>query len=180
MCIADAKATRGAADTQQAQEMYTQAATTHDVYQDAQLEIVKQALPKIFDKIDVTTKRATGLISTQELQQIKTFTEELKKLRMGNNVEKITATIQQLFDLLDRIDSIYYAQLPNTLPISSTSLVTEQDISREAEKLENIKLLQSLGAKISLKNKDYSLFGTSAIMRKFLQKDMLAKMMDLP
>ncbi len=99
---------------------------------------------------------------------------------MGNNVEKITATIQQLFDLLDRIDSIYYAQLPSASPISPTSLVTQQDISREAEKLENIKILQSLGAKISLKNKDYSLFGTSAIMRKFLQKDMLAKMMDLP
>jgi hypothetical protein len=45
--------------------------------------------------------------------------------------------------------------------------------------MENVKILKSLHAHISLKNQDYASFGPWAIFWKFLQKDFLLKISDL-
>jgi hypothetical protein len=45
--------------------------------------------------------------------------------------------------------------------------------------MENVKILKSLWAKISLKNQDYAVFGSWAIFRKFLQKDIFLKLADI-
>lgn len=147
------------------------------VYEDVHLESAKKIVERVFEKVDETTKRATGQISNQDRKQLATLVEELKKLRMGTNFEKIRETIEDIFKLLEKINDEYFASIQNPNDtISAESLITKVDVDKELERMENIKILKSLGAHISLKNKDYSRFGSSAIYWKFLQKDFLLKL----
>ncbi len=150
------------------------------VYADADLQSAKKIISRVFEKIDETMKRSAGNISLQDSKQIKSLTEELKKLRMGTNFEKIRATIQELFKLIEKINDAYYASIQNPEDtISDESLVTNVDVEKELERMENVKILKSLWAKISLKNQDYAVFGSWAIFRKFLQKDIFLKLADV-
>lgn len=151
------------------------------VYEDVQLESAKKLIDRVFEKVDECTKRAAGQISIQDTKKLKTLVDELRKLRMGTNFEKIRETIQEIFKLIERIDDDYFASINDPLAtISNESLVTATDVDKELERMENVKILKSLGAHISLKNQDYATFGPGAIYRKFLQKDLLLKFADLP
>ena len=147
------------------------------VYEDAHLESAKKIVERVFEKVDETIKRAAGQISNQDRKQLATLVEELKKVRMGTNFEKIREVIEDIFKLLEKINDDYYISIQNpNATISEESSVTTVDVAKEVERLENIRILKSLGAHIPLKNKDYSFFGSSAIYWKFLQKDLLLKL----
>jgi len=151
------------------------------VYEDVKLESAKKIIVRVFEKVDECTKRSAGTISLQDTKKIKMLVEELKKLRMGTNFEKIREVIQDIFKMIEAINDDYYASIQNPNDtILSESLVTPVDVDKELERMENVKILKSLGARISLKNQDYATFGSSAIFRKFLQKDFLLKIVDLP
>lgn len=150
------------------------------VYEDAHLESAKKIIVRVFEKVDETNKRSAGQISLQDKKQLTAFVEELKKLRMGTNFEKIRETIQDIFTLIEKLNTQYYASIQTSTTISPESLVTPVDVDKELDRMENIKILKSLHAHISLKNQDYATFGSSAIFRKFLQKDFLLKLSDIP
>ena len=151
------------------------------VYEDAHLESAKKIIERVFEKVDECTKRSAGKISLQDTKKLKMLVEELKKLRMGTNFEKIREVIQEIFKMIEAINDVYYDSIQNPNDtISSESLVTPVDVDKELERMENVKILKSLHAHISLKNQDYATFGSSAIFRKFLQKDFLLKIADLP
>ncbi len=150
------------------------------IYSDENLESAKKMISRVFEKVDETLKRSDGKISIQDMKKMKSLTEELKKLRMGTNFEKIRETIEEIFKLIETMNDDYYASIQNPNDtIISDSVVTPVDVDKELERMENIRILKSLGAKISLKNQDYSVFGSSAIFRKFLQKDLLLKVSDI-
>ncbi len=150
------------------------------VYRNEDLEIAKKVIMRVFEKIDETTKRSAGTIGIIEMKKIQSLTEELRKLRMGTNFEKIRDTIQELFVMLDTIDAERYASIQNPNDtILPESLVTKVDVEKELNMMENIKILKSLGAKIELKNQDYAALGSSAIFWKFFQKDFLHKASNL-
>jgi len=151
------------------------------VYENVDLESAKKIIVRVFEKVDETSKRAVDQISIQEKKELTRLVEDLKKLRMGTNFEKIRETIQEIFTILEQLNSKYFASIqdPNDT-IFDDSLVTKVDVDKELERMENVKILKSLHAHIPLKNKDYATFGSSAIFRKFLQKDFLFKISDLP
>ncbi len=150
------------------------------VYEDEKLVSAKKIVDTVFQKVEECTKRAGGLVGIQDSKKIKSLVEELKKLRMGTNFEKIRDTIQELFTMMEHINDDYYSSIQDVNDtISDESLVTNVDVQRELERMENVKLLKALHAKISLKNQDYATFGPSAIYRKFLQKDILMKFSDV-
>ena len=150
------------------------------VYADANLESAKKIIIRVFEKIDETTKRSAGTISIQDMKKIQSLTEELRKDRMGTNFEKIRGTIKDILALIEKINDVWYMSMQNPeATIASDTLITTTDIDKELDKLENIKILKSLHAKIPVKNQDYALLGSSAIFWKFLQKDMLYKLANL-
>jgi len=146
------------------------------IYSDDHLEQAKYIVLEVFEIIDRTLKRSWEYIALQDMKKIIHVTEELKKLRMGTNFEKIRDTIQEVFALLKKVDDEYFVRIqdPNATIVSG-SVVTMTDIDREIEKMQNIQILKKLGAHISVKNQDYAVFGKLAIYRKFLQKDILLK-----
>jgi hypothetical protein len=150
------------------------------VYEDQDLESAKKIIVIVFEKVEECTKRATGLISISDSKKLKALVEDLKKLRMGTNFEKIRETIQEVFKILEIINNTYFDSIQNpNETISNESLVTPVDVQKELERMENIKILKSLHIHISIKNQDYATFGSSAMYRKFLQKDMLLKLSNL-
>lgn len=150
------------------------------IYKDEQLESAKKVIARVFEKIDETLKRSAGTITIQDMKKIKSLTEELRKLRMGTNFEKIRETIQDIFTLLEKINALWYVSIQNNdTTISSDTLITPPDIDKELDILENIKILKTLHARIAIKKQDYAIFGTSAMFWKFLQKDFLYKLTDL-
>lgn len=147
------------------------------VYEDVDLESAKKIIVRVFEKIEEATKRSANLISLQESKKLKSLAEDLKKVRMGTNFEKIRETIQEILKRIDSINLVWYASLSASKEtIFSWSTVTLLDVDKELEKLENIKILKSLGAHIAIGNKDYSTLGSWAIFWKFFQKDFLSKM----
>ena len=130
------------------------------VYQDEKLESAKKIISRVFEKVDECTKRSAGTISLIDTKKLKALTEELKKLRMGTNFEKIRETIQDIFKMIEAINDVYYASIQNPNDtISNESLITPVDVDKELERMENVKILKSLHAHISLKNQDYASFG---------------------
>lgn len=149
------------------------------VYEDVQLQSAKKIIERVLEKVTLSLKRSEGILPAIESKKVTALVDELKKLRMGNNFEKIRETIQELFKIIEKIDDEYFVRIQDAnATISTESLVTTTDVDKECERMENIKILKSLGAKISLKNQDYASFGPGAIYRKFLQKDILFKCMD--
>jgi len=150
------------------------------VYQDEDLQSAKKIIVRVFEKVDETNKISANIMSLIDKKKLTALTEELKKLRMGTNFEKIRETIQEIFKIIEAINDSYYASIQNPNDtISPESSVTPVDVDKELDRMENIKILKSLHAHISLKNKDYATFGSWAMYRKFLQKDFLLKLSDL-
>jgi len=149
------------------------------VYEDANLQSAKKIIVRVFEKVDETTKRSAGQIAIQDMKKIQELTEELRKDRMGTNFEKIRGTIKEILALIERLNAARYLSMQNPeATIASDTLITTIDIDKELDRMENIKILKSLHAKIAVKNQDYAIFGSSAMFWKFLQKDLLYKLAD--
>ncbi len=149
------------------------------LYTDAQMQEAKKILAKVFEKIDTSVKRATGQIPILAMNKIKNMTEELKKLRMGTNVETVKDLVEQLFDILEDIDNTRYEsqkQLAN--PIDKDSIITDMEIEHELERMQYTQILKELHANIPLRNQDYKVFGEPAVYRKLLQKEFIHKVKD--
>ena len=181
MIIAQAKAEAEKKKAEVRKQIVEQEEKERKIYEDVKLQSAKKIVEKVFEKVDLTLNRSATSIEIQERKKITALVEELKKLRMGTNFEKIRETIQELFTITEKIDDHYFASINDPdKTINDESLVTTTDVDKELERMENVKILKSLGAKISLKNQDYATFGPGAIYRKFLQKDLLLKLADVP
>lgn len=178
-----AKAKEKSLKKHQIQDKYTQEkeAEKNKMYADEKLQSVKEVVLKIFEKVATTITRAESIIDIQEMKKITALTEELKKLRMGTNFEKISEVIQKIFVWLEKIDNQRFdLKEKESECISSESVVRFTDVERELERMENVEILKSIGMKVSMKNKDYAVFGNSALFWKFLQKDIFAKFSNIP
>jgi hypothetical protein len=142
------------------------------IYADQKLDQAKEFLARVFERVDATVKRSVGQIPIMDMNKIKYMTEELKKLRMGTNVETIRDTVEELFTILERINAARYeSQKAQAVAIDRESIITDFDIQEEAEKLEYTQILKSIHANIPLRNQEYKIFGSSAVYLKLIQRE---------
>lgn len=147
------------------------------IYADQKLDQAKEFLARVFERVDATVKRSVGQIPIMDMNKIKYMTEELKKLRMGTNVETIRDTVEKLFTILERINAARYeSQKAQAVAIDGESIITDFDIQEEAEKLEYTQILQSIHANVPLRNQEYKIFGSSAVYLKLIQREFWHKL----
>ena len=147
------------------------------IYADQKLDQAKEFLAKVFERVDATVKRSVGQIPIMDMNKIKYMIEELKKLRMGTNVETIRDTVEDLFTILERINATRYeSQKAKAIAIDGDSIITDLDIQQEAEKLEYTQILKSIHANIPLRNQEYKIFGAAAVYLKLIQREFWHKM----
>jgi CHAT domain-containing protein len=107
------------------------------IYSDAGLSKAKEAIDWLISKVPAITQRVDRSLSFGELKQLRDLEENLKKLKMGNNYEKIKEAGNKLFQLIETLNERYYAGVVSkaTLPIFG-SVVTDIDIYKQLDALD--------------------------------------------
>lgn len=143
-------------------------------YSDDGLEKAKQVIAWSLEKVNTLLTEKWAFVSAKDLRTIKEKVEELKKLRMGTNYEKIRDMLQELFSIVDRIEEEYYASLEDTSQsIFPWTMVTAVDLERQVSILEKVQKQQMFWGTIPVKRKDYVAFWDVLVYLFFLKKDFI-------
>jgi hypothetical protein len=101
-------------------------------------------------------------------------------LRMWTNYEKLKENIQDIFDVIDDIDSNYYKQMQwEEKTVIKNSVVTNFDIRQFFDKLEEAKEIKKFWWNLSAWSRDYIVFGKLTMFWNFFQSDFLNKIKNL-
>lgn len=142
------------------------------IYDDERLWIDKKAIEWILNKIEEVKVLAQGYISWKDLKILKERAEELKKLKLWTNHERIKDLMEEVTTTIENLENNFYDEKKDEeTNILSDSLVTNRDVIQELHKLEKIKKLKEIGGKIKTNEQDYLVFNKGKIIQKFLTKD---------
>lgn len=143
-------------------------------HQDDWLEKAKQVIARSLEKVNSLLTDKWAFVSAKDLRTIKEKVEELKKMRMGTNYEKIRDMLQDLFSIVDRIEEDYYASLEDSSePLFPWTTVTAVDLERQVSVLEKVQQQQMFGGTVSVKRKDYVALWEVLVYLLFLKEDFL-------
>jgi len=144
------------------------------IYSDARLSKAKDAWDWLVSKVPVITQRADRSISFGELKQLHDLGEDLKKLKMGNNYEKIKEAGNKLFKLLENLNERYYAGVASkaTFPIPY-SIVSDIDIYKWLDEMDFAQQASKIGMSTSVQKNAYVFLGKIMLFFLFLKKDTL-------
>jgi len=79
------------------------------------------------------------------LKALREKEDELKKLKLGTNHERIVEIIEEITTMLDSIENEYYeANKDKEQKIFEDSIVTDVDITKEIHKLEKVEQLKKI------------------------------------
>jgi hypothetical protein len=143
-------------------------------YQDEWLEKAKQVIAWSLEKVNSLLVDKWAFVSAKDLRTIKEKVDELKKLRMWTNYEKIRDMLQELFSIVDRIEEEYFISLEDSSQgLFEWTCVTKVDLERQVSILEKVQQQQMFGWNVSIKRKDYVALWDVLIYLMFLKKDFL-------
>ena len=142
------------------------------IYSDAKLNAAKTAVDWLVSRAGIIIQRTDRSLSFGELKKLRDLQETLKKLRMGNNYEKMKEAGTLLFKLTEELNKRYYTSIldKSTYPIRD-SIVSDIDIYRELDKLEFAQQGRKIGVSLSVKKNIYAFLGRVMIFASLLQKD---------
>lgn len=142
------------------------------IYTDERLGTDKEIIDRTFTKIKQITELAKWDIGGKELKLLSEKEDELKKLKLWTNHERIIELMNEVLVMLDVIENNYYLAHENKEKIIfEGTVVNEADFQKEIHKREKVQKLKEVGAKIKSSEQDYLVLGKSAIFLKFLLKD---------
>ncbi len=143
-------------------------------YQSQDLDKAKEVIERTLNKVDFLLLDREAFISSKDRRSLKEKTDEIKKLRMWTNYEKMKDILWDIFLLIDHIDEEYYKALQSqsTVLFSWTS-VTFSDVEKEILLVELMKKWSLLGGYIPSRRKDYISFWQTFSYLLFIKKDFL-------
>jgi hypothetical protein len=148
------------------------------IYADPKLARAKVVVERIFERIPMLFESLKGQLESQEIKHIHTLQDDLKKLRMGNNYEKIRDLASEILEIMEHMEELTINLHPEQAhEIIKDSIVTDQDVQKEEMRLLYTQQKKALWAKISLLGNDYALFGKISLFWKFFQKDLVHLLM---
>lgn len=142
------------------------------IYTDPRLNKSKEAIDRLVSRVPIITQRTDRSLSFWELKQLRDLWEDLKKLKMGNNYEKITEAGHKLFHLIEVLNDRYYSGITDkaTLPISG-SIVSDIDIYKELDALDFAKQSRKIWISLSVEKNAYVFLGKIVVFFNLLRKD---------
>ncbi|MCX6823269.1 MAG: hypothetical protein NTX91_04755 [candidate division SR1 bacterium] len=143
------------------------------IYADPKLARAKVVVERIFERIPPLLESLKGQLESQDIKHITALQEDLKKLRMGNNYEKIRDLADEILDRMQHMEEVAITLHPEqAAEVIKDSVVTNQDIEKEEMKFLYTQQKKALGVKLSAIANDYAVFGELSLFWKFFQKDM--------
>lgn len=149
-------------------------------YRDEDLEktwaVAKWQIDDINEKIyAIWTK-----VSSKDLKDIRSMEQELWKLRMGRNIDKIVDLLEKvLIKALDIKQKYLLSQKPNEVAIFEWSWISDVDVLFELNILDKAKNIAKIWKSRTFNDQYYWSLGFAWIELKFLWRDIARKFTDL-
>ena len=149
-------------------------------YRDEDLEktwaVAKWQIDDINEKIyAIWTK-----VSSKDLKDIRTMEQELWKLRMGRNIDKIIDLLEKVIvKALDIKQRYLISQKANEVPIFKWSWISDVDVMYELNILDKAKNIAKIWKSRTFDDQYYWTFWFAWVELKFLWKDIVRKFTDL-
>lgn len=165
---------------EQAQEAMEQQAQ-EKLYDDTQIKKVQEIISTTLTDINDLITKTQSYVSTINIKKLKEYEEELKKVKMGKNVNKMTEVLEEVFKTMEAIDLEYldFQKKDETLVIKE-SLVSNLDVVGEYDKFVTAQKAQDAGIANTEDNKYYVFMGSLGMYVKFLRKDFGSKLQSIP
>ncbi|PJA48675.1 MAG: hypothetical protein CO170_02025 [candidate division SR1 bacterium CG_4_9_14_3_um_filter_40_9] len=144
------------------------------IFEDPRLAGDKKVIEWIFTRTEHVIELAKGFISGKDMKMLREKEDELKKLKLGTNHERIVELVEEMTAILEATENDFYnANTDKDKKIFEDSVVTDVDIQKEINKVEKTQQLKNVGGKIKSTEQDYQIFGKNIIFLKILFKDVL-------
>lgn len=145
----------------------------------------KERIMKVIDETltDINTLQAgygPNVALTNDQKKLEEFKDQLIKIKMGNNIEKATAILEETLALMEKIEmGLIFNLKEQEQQINQQSIVSNIDIITELDKIKRAK--QTTEAGLKNKNSDlyYSYLGIVGLYQKFIAKDFFAKISEI-
>lgn len=142
------------------------------IFEDPRLVGDKKVIERIFGRTEKVIELTKGFISGKDVKMLREKEDELKKLKLGTNHERIVELVEEMTAILEATENDFYAaNVDKEKKIFGDSIVTDIDIQKEINKVEKIEQLKNVWWKIKSTEQDYQAFGRSLIFIKILFKD---------
>lgn len=148
-----------------------------EIYHDAALERAICVAEWQINDINRNIYTIWSSISSRDLRDIKNMEQELAKLKMGRNIEKIVDFLEKILNKSWDIKQKYLSSQRNTeTPIFSWSVISNVDVQYELNNLDKAKNLKEIWRLKTWNDYFYSVLGSLWIQLRFFWRDLLAKM----
>lgn len=142
------------------------------IYDDPKLKIDKEIIDRIFKKIEEIVPISEGIISWKELKELREKEDELKKLKLWTNHERIKELVQEIINTLEKTQTIYCQNHKDEqIKLIPESVTTNFDLNKWLDTRDKVVRLKELWGKIKPNEQDYLTLGKYALYPKLLFKD---------
>ena len=148
---------------------------------DKKLEKLREVASKTVEEAEELLERLKGKVPSTYLTQIKTKSDELIKLKLSANVERILDLIEDLLKLMEEAELYYYSELEKQEEEQwKKGVISDLEILIEVEKAKKAKALKDVGVKsLSSDMKLYGILGMKGVYVKLLFKEFLKRLQSL-
>lgn len=140
-------------------------------------DVIKWILPRCNEILEVLSD--AWELNPRAMRDVKDLEENIKKLSMGTNSEKIKDNLDKLFSKIEEMEPDYYKVLKkNWEKVLEKSVITHFDIMKEDYKLQYARNKSKAGLSITPNNQYYLIFWKVGIFLNFIRTDVLSKAVD--
>lgn len=151
-----------------------------NVYRDEELERTLAVAAWQINDINNKIYTIWSSMSSKDVKDIRTMEQELWKLRMWRNMDKIVELLEKVLIKALEIKQKYLAtQRPHQKLIIRWSVVTDVDVQSELNILDKAKNISRIGKARTFDDQFYGIFGFAGVQMKFLWKDIVHKVTDV-
>lgn len=148
---------------------------SEEMFDDQKLEKTQNLAKELLQKIPVFIEKAKDTISKNELKELYMQQQELSKLEMWSNVEKISSYLETIYANYSRLEQEFLAIQDSPNIDISGSNVSEAYLTSEITKLEKAKTLQKLWWAKKWDDALYANFWGVLLYFRLIKMDVLSK-----
>lgn len=145
------------------------------IFDDQKLEKTLKLTKEFLEKVPILIEKSKGTLSRSELKLLEDQWQELSKLKMWNNVEKISTFLESAYDNYTKLEQKYLSFLDSPNINVSGSNITDAYLLAEISKLEKAKNLLKIWWAKSGEDVLYANLWWVLLYLKLIKKDFLAK-----
>lgn len=166
--------------SQQEQQKKKEEQERQRIYQDPAYQQLQEMVNQTLIDHEELIQKTSWSVDAFLIKKLWESIEELKKLRMWTNREKVTETLEHIFGIMEQIDIQYLeSQKAYEVKIMNDSLISNNDVAWELDKYNKAQKTHQAGTTKSSQDTYYIFFGKLWLYQTFLWKELIWKFSQL-